>query len=109
MGAADYDTAIHTTHFGHEKLKKDLVSLLENIDSDLKRHAVGTYSAAYKTMYKTTLKCGLESLIGTTSIDSQTWDDAMAYARDVILSPQDPERRASSPWIRSCSELYKSL
>lgn len=70
MVAADYDTAIHTAHFGHEKLKKGLVSLLENVDNDLERHAVGTYST-YETMYKITLGCGLESLIGTTSIDNQ--------------------------------------
>lgn len=109
MVATDYDTAIRTPENCHEKLKKDLVRLLDNVDNDLERHAVGEYSATYETLYKTTLRCGLESLIGTISIDSQAWDDAMAYARDVILSPQDTERRASSPWIRSCSELHKEF
>lgn len=95
---------------GKEKLTEDLSQLLDNLDRDVKSQIFGSCSTACEAMYKETLRCGLESLIGTIFTgDSKTWDDAMEYGRQVILAPQDNKRRASSPWIRSCSELHSEL
>ncbi|APA09834.1 hypothetical protein sscle_05g046040 [Sclerotinia sclerotiorum 1980 UF-70] len=95
---------------GKEKLTEDLSQLLDNLDRDVKSQIFGSCSTACEAMYKETLRCGLESLIGTIFTgDSKTWDDAMEYGRQVILAPQDTKRRASSPWIRSCSELHSEL
>jgi hypothetical protein len=110
MAATELNTAVHTCKAGHEKLKKDLGRLLDDINNDLGRCGLESFSAAYEAMYKTTLKCGLESLIGTVSFaNSQAWDDTMAYGREVIHAPEDTVRRAASPWIRSCTELHKEL
>jgi hypothetical protein len=93
-----------------EKLNEDLNRLLKNIVDDFRRHALGSYSEAYEAMYKATLKSGLESLIGAISIpENQAWDDAMAYGREVIVMPEDSAQRASTPWVRSCSDLHKEL
>ncbi|CAD6441810.1 d30e9f3d-078b-4005-9029-f380fe65a38f [Sclerotinia trifoliorum] len=95
---------------GKEKLTEDLSQLLDDLDRDVKIQIFGSCSIACEAMYKETLRRGLESLIGTIFTgDSKTWDDAMEYGRQVILAPQDTQRRASSPWIRSCSELHSEL
>lgn len=97
-GLIDYET-------GKDKLKEDLSRLLNDLDEHSERHALGSSSTACEAMYKATLRNGLKSLIGTIFIaDSESWNDAMEYGRQVILAPQDTERRASSPWVRSCSE-----
>ncbi|KAI3317747.1 hypothetical protein HD806DRAFT_514206 [Xylariaceae sp. AK1471] len=110
MAANTNGTSVDGCRVSHEKLNEDMNRLLDNVDDNLGCYALGSYSEAFETMYKTTLKSGLESLLGTISIaKNQAWDDAMAYGRKVILEPEDTAQRASSPWIRSCSELHKEL
>ncbi|KAI0973570.1 hypothetical protein F4678DRAFT_425168 [Xylaria arbuscula] len=92
------------------KLNADLKRLMSNADANLERHALGSYSDAYEAMYKSTMRTGIQALLGTVSIEnSQAWDDAMAYAREVIIAPQDSAERAASPWTRSSSDLHKEL
>ncbi|GAP90752.1 putative protein [Rosellinia necatrix] len=94
----------------HQKLDNDLKQQLTKVDENLSVHALGDYSEAYENMYKATMRSGIESLLGTTSIpNSQAWNDAMAYGREVILAPEDSTERASSRWTRSCSDLHKEL
>jgi hypothetical protein len=33
----------------------------------------------------------------------------MTYGREVIVAPKDAEQRLSSPWARSCSDLYHAF
>ncbi|KAI1824109.1 hypothetical protein F4861DRAFT_277010 [Xylaria intraflava] len=97
-------------HDSRQEADKHLIRLLGDIGGDLERNALGSYSEAYEAMYKATMRHGIESLIGTVSIPkSQAWADAMDYGREVIVAPDDSPRRASSPWVRSCSELHKEL
>jgi hypothetical protein len=91
-----------------EKLREDLNQLISTAKDDLEGHGSRSCSAQYKALYARTLKDGLKSLIGTISKDD-AWDDAMIYGREVILTPQDTARMASSPWVRSCSGLAKEL
>lgn len=94
----------------HEQLNEDLFRLFNDVEKNLRLHALGDYSKAYEAMYQDTMRSGIEALLGGTSIPhDQTWDDAIAYAREVIISPKDDEERASSPWARSCSDLHKEL
>ncbi|TRX95684.1 hypothetical protein FHL15_003238 [Xylaria flabelliformis] len=94
----------------HAKLNEDLNQLLKNVDGNLNHYALGSYSGAYKTIYKATMRSGIESLLGTISIaNSQAWEDVVAYGREVILAPEDTAERALSPWARSCSDLHKEL
>ncbi|KAI0439796.1 hypothetical protein F4803DRAFT_568043 [Xylaria telfairii] len=94
----------------HEQLNGDLVQLLQVVDENLGLHSLGSYSGAYKTMYKATMRSGIESLLGTISIpNNQAWEDVVAYGREVILAPEDTPERASSPWARSRSDLQKEL
>ncbi|KAI0450976.1 hypothetical protein F5B21DRAFT_528306 [Xylaria acuta] len=93
-----------------ERLNEDLAILLKNVDENLGLYALGSYSGAYKAMYKATMRSGIESLLGTISIaNNQAWSDVVAYGREVILAPEDTAERASSPWARSCSDLHKEL
>ncbi|KAF2972823.1 hypothetical protein GQX73_g692 [Xylaria multiplex] len=110
MTVATTDTAANGSRDNQAKLNSDLKRLGNNIDDNLKLHAIGSYSAEYEAMYKSTMKNGIDSLIGAISIENdQAWDDAIAYAREVIVNPKDATERASSPWARSCSELHKEL
>ncbi|KAI8628804.1 hypothetical protein F5Y19DRAFT_485170 [Xylariaceae sp. FL1651] len=110
MAAKTNGTPVNGCRVSQDKLNEDLDRLLNNIDNNLGQYALGSYSPAYETMYKTIMRNGLESLIGTRSIaENQAWDDAMAYGRKVILEPEDSAQRASSPWVRSCSDLHKEL
>ncbi|KAI9373393.1 hypothetical protein BJX61DRAFT_533161 [Aspergillus egyptiacus] len=58
-----------------------------------------------------TIARGLKVLRGRTEppFSGQDWEDALAYSRAVIVSPQDTTRRATSVWARSCSNLHKTL
>ncbi|KAI0418843.1 hypothetical protein F5X98DRAFT_362813 [Xylaria grammica] len=110
MAVTDNDAGANGFRAAHEKLITDLKRLLSDFDINLERHALGSYSPEYEAMYKSTMKDGIESLIGTVSTgNNQAWDDAIAYAREVILAPEDSSKRASSKWARSCSELHKEL
>lgn len=60
--------------------------------------------------YKRSLHLGLQALLGETSApDTQSFQDAVAYCRAVIDSPQDSLQRSTSYWNRSCSEINKTL
>ncbi|KAI0102587.1 hypothetical protein GGR51DRAFT_527018 [Nemania sp. FL0031] len=110
MAAITNGTQVDSSPASHEKLKEDLSQLLDKTHTNLGMHALGSYSAAYEAMYLETMRNGIESLKGTISIENNpAWDDAMAYAREVILAPKDSPDRASSLWTRSCSELHKEL
>ncbi|KAI0870410.1 hypothetical protein GGS24DRAFT_510922 [Hypoxylon argillaceum] len=110
MAAIIDGTLVNGSRLIHEKLNEDLNRLLNNVDVNLGLHALGSYSPAYEAMYKETMRNGLQSLTGTISIvNNQAWDDAMEYAREVILAPKDSSERASSRWTRSCSDLHKEL
>ncbi|KAI1124919.1 hypothetical protein F5Y10DRAFT_284714 [Nemania abortiva] len=110
MATISNNTPVNSSPASHEKLNEDLNRLLNNADANLRLHALGSYSEAYETMYLETMRNGIKSLTGAVSItSSQEWDDAMAYAREVILAPKDSPDRASSPWTRSCSKLHKEL
>ncbi|KAF7857028.1 hypothetical protein EAF04_009788 [Stromatinia cepivora] len=102
----DHEAGVNDYEAGREKLMEDLALLLDDLDRGRESHILGSCSTACEAMYKETLRRGLESLIGTILIeDSKTWE----YGRQVILAPQDTERRAASPWVRSCSELHDEL
>ncbi|KAJ8133151.1 hypothetical protein O1611_g472 [Lasiodiplodia mahajangana] len=110
MAATTNGTQVNSSSASHEKLNEDLDRLLTKSQTNLELHALGSYSAAYETMYLERMRDGIESLKGTISIaNNPAWDDAMAYAREVILAPKDTPDRASSPWTRSCSDLHKEL
>jgi hypothetical protein len=96
MMATDANSASWTYKTSYEKLKKGVGGLLESIDDNLECHGIGKYSERYKAVDKAMLMCDLKSLIGTTSVDSEAWGDAMTYERSVILALQDTERRAVS-------------
>ncbi len=93
-------TFVNSFRVNHEKLTEDLKQLLNNVDENLGLYALGSYSEAYEAMYKSTMRSGIESLIGIISIENnQAWNDAMEYAREVILAPQDTtERAVSNAW-----------
>ncbi|KAJ8105791.1 hypothetical protein ONZ43_g7283 [Nemania bipapillata] len=110
MAATANGTPVGVSHINRKKLNDDLNQKIRNADANLKLHALGSYSPAYEAMYKETMRNGLQALTGAVSIpNSQVWDDAMAYAREVIIAPKDSPERASSHWTRSCSELHKEL
>ncbi|KAI1159231.1 hypothetical protein F5B18DRAFT_637838 [Nemania serpens] len=104
------DTLVNGRRADDKKLNEDLARLSDNVDENLKLYALGSYSAEYEAMYKETLRNGIKVLNGAVSkTKTQAWNDAMEYAREVILAPKDSVERASSPWTRSCSELHKEL
>ncbi|KAI0530350.1 hypothetical protein GGR58DRAFT_239463 [Xylaria digitata] len=110
MTVSTNDTEANGLRADHAKLNSDLKRLLNNVNENLELYALGSYSSEYEVMYKSTMKNGIDSLIGTISIENnRAWDDAIAYAREVILDPKDTTERALSPWVRSCSELHKEL
>ncbi|KAI1109938.1 hypothetical protein F5Y14DRAFT_430672 [Nemania sp. NC0429] len=107
---ASNDTLVNGSRPSDKKLNEDLAQLSKNVDENLKLYSLGSYSAAYEAMYKKTLRNGIKVLTGTVSnTKTQAWEDATAYAREVIMAPKDSVERASSPWTRSCSKLHKEL
>ncbi|KAI0396407.1 hypothetical protein F5Y17DRAFT_419905 [Xylariaceae sp. FL0594] len=96
-------------HQVRNEMARDLARLLDTASDDLQCFKLGSYSETFKELYEATLKDGLKSLLGTVSHHEPAWEDAMMYAREVIMAPQDTERRAASLWARSCSEVVREL
>ncbi|KJZ75241.1 hypothetical protein HIM_05435 [Hirsutella minnesotensis 3608] len=88
-----------------QSLKRDDLKVSNDQTQNGEELNIFTWSKAYQEMYLN----GLWGLFGQKSVPDHKWDDAMTYARAIILSPQDSGERAKAYWSRSCSNLNKAL